>query len=88
MFATLIISHNFMYHRKIKKKINKYEFKTCFVQDSNSSTGMDCGFFENTCVTGEIEVAFGYNNRTSCLEITIKACKNLMIGDTKKKCHP
>ncbi|XP_051731046.1 synaptotagmin-like protein 3 isoform X3 [Ctenopharyngodon idella] len=57
-------------------------------RDSNSSTGMDCGFFENTCVTGEIEVAFGYNNRTSCLEITIKACKNLMIGDTKKKCHP
>ncbi|XP_067240708.1 synaptotagmin-like protein 3 isoform X2 [Chanodichthys erythropterus] len=57
-------------------------------RDSNSSTGMDCGFFENTSVTGEIEVAFGYNNRTSCLEITIKACKNLMIGDMKKKCRP
>lgn len=57
-------------------------------RDSNSSTGMDCGFFENTSITGEIEVAFGYNNRTSCLEITIKACKNLMLGDMKKKCHP
>uniref|UniRef100_A0A8C1RG75 Synaptotagmin-like 3 n=1 Tax=Cyprinus carpio TaxID=7962 RepID=A0A8C1RG75_CYPCA len=57
-------------------------------RDSNSSTGMDCGIFENTCVTGEAEVAFGYNIRTSCLEITIKACKNLMFGDMKKKCHP
>ncbi|KAK7133439.1 hypothetical protein R3I94_015351 [Phoxinus phoxinus] len=56
-------------------------------RDSNSSTGMDCGFFENS-VTGEIEVAFGYNNRTSCLEITIKACRNLMFGDMRKKCHP
>ncbi|KAI2651748.1 Synaptotagmin-like protein 3 [Labeo rohita] len=57
-------------------------------RDSNSSTGMDCGIFENTSVTGEVEVAFAYNNRTSCLEITIKACKNLMFGDMKKKCHP
>ncbi|XP_067274651.1 synaptotagmin-like protein 3 isoform X2 [Pseudorasbora parva] len=57
-------------------------------RDSNSSTGMDCGLFENTSITGEIEFAFGYNNRTSCLEITIKACKNLMLGDMKKKCHP
>ncbi|XP_016337949.1 synaptotagmin-like protein 3 isoform X2 [Sinocyclocheilus anshuiensis] len=57
-------------------------------RDSNSSTGMDCGISENTSVTGEVEVAFGYNNRTSCLEITVKACKNLMFGDMKKKCHP
>ncbi|XP_059369170.1 synaptotagmin-like protein 3 isoform X2 [Carassius carassius] len=57
-------------------------------RDSTSSAGMDCGVSENTCVTGEVEVAFGYNNRTSCLEITIKACKNLMFGDMKKKCHP
>ncbi|XP_016304455.1 synaptotagmin-like protein 3 [Sinocyclocheilus anshuiensis] len=57
-------------------------------RDSNSSTGMDCGIFENTIVTGEVEVAFVYNNRTSCLEITIKTCKNLMFGDMKKKCHP
>ncbi|XP_059354000.1 synaptotagmin-like protein 3 [Carassius carassius] len=57
-------------------------------RDSNSSTGLDCGITENTCVTGEVEVAFGYNNRTSCLEITVKACKNLMFGDMKKKCHP
>ncbi|KTG05966.1 hypothetical protein cypCar_00014177 [Cyprinus carpio] len=57
-------------------------------RDSNSSTGMDCGIFESNSVTGEVEVAFGYNNRTSCLEITIKACKKLMFGDMKKKCHP
>ncbi|XP_051954661.1 synaptotagmin-like protein 3 [Xyrauchen texanus] len=58
--------------------------------DSNSSTGMDGGTFENTHVTGEIEIAIAYNNGTSCLEITIKACKNLMFGDMtkKKKCNP
>ncbi len=49
---------------------------------------MDCGIFENTSVTGEVEVAFGYNNRTSCLDVTINACQNLMFGDMKKKCHP
>lgn len=58
-------------------------------RDSNSSTGMDSVLFENTIsVTGEIEVVLAYNNRTSCLEITIKACRNLMFRDTKKKCHP
>ncbi|XP_051510741.1 synaptotagmin-like protein 3 isoform X2 [Myxocyprinus asiaticus] len=58
-------------------------------RDSNSSTGMDGGTFENTHVTGEIEIAIAYNNGTSCLEITVKACKNLMFADmTKKKCNP
>ncbi|KAA0708932.1 Synaptotagmin-like protein 3 [Triplophysa tibetana] len=57
-------------------------------QESNSSTSMDFGTFENTSsVSGEIHVAIGY--KTSCLEITVKACKNLMYGDMKKrKCHP
>ncbi|XP_051501044.1 synaptotagmin-like protein 3 isoform X2 [Myxocyprinus asiaticus] len=59
-------------------------------RDSNSSTVMDDETFENTRVTGEIEIDIAYNNRTSCLEITIKACKNLIFGDMtkKKKCHP
>ncbi|XP_073711733.1 synaptotagmin-like protein 3 isoform X3 [Misgurnus anguillicaudatus] len=56
-------------------------------RDSNGSTAMDCGTFENISVSGEIQVAIGY--RKSCLEITIKACRNLMFGDMKKrKCHP
>ncbi|XP_051951516.1 synaptotagmin-like protein 3 isoform X2 [Xyrauchen texanus] len=56
-------------------------------RDSNGSMVMDDG---NTWVTGEIEIAIAYNNRMSCLEITIKACKNLMFGDMtkKKKCYP
>ncbi|XP_043074840.1 synaptotagmin-like protein 3 isoform X2 [Puntigrus tetrazona] len=57
-------------------------------RDSNSSAGMDWGPMGNTSVNGEVEVAFGYSSRTSCLEITIKACKNLMCGDMKKKCRP
>ncbi|XP_058880170.1 synaptotagmin-like protein 3 isoform X1 [Acipenser ruthenus] len=56
---------------------------------SISSTCTEDGNFENARVTGEIEFCIVYNYKTSCLEICIKACKNLAYGDEKKKkCSP
>ncbi|XP_029351633.1 synaptotagmin-like protein 3 [Echeneis naucrates] len=56
---------------------------------SSSSISTECGFFESTSVTGELELALAYNTSTSCLEISVGACRNLAYGDTKKqKCHP
>ncbi|XP_040920000.1 synaptotagmin-like protein 3 [Toxotes jaculatrix] len=56
---------------------------------SNSSISTDCGLFESVNVTGELELALQYNSNTSCLEITVSACRNLTYGDIKKrKCHP
>ncbi|KAM3603164.1 uncharacterized protein V6R79_017589 [Siganus canaliculatus] len=56
---------------------------------SNSSISTDCGLFEGISVAGELELALAYNSNTSCLEITVGACRNLTYGDSKrKKCNP
>lgn len=56
---------------------------------SNSSISTDCSLFESVGVAGELELALAYNTNTSCLEITVGACRNLSYGDIKKrKCHP
>ncbi|XP_041108435.1 synaptotagmin-like protein 3 [Polyodon spathula] len=56
---------------------------------SISSTCTEAGNFENARVSGEIEFCIAYNYKTSCLEVRIKACKNLAYGDEKKmKCNP
>ncbi|XP_038582269.1 synaptotagmin-like protein 3 isoform X1 [Micropterus salmoides] len=56
---------------------------------SNSSISTDSSLFESIKVAGELELALAYNTSTSCLEITVGACRNLTYGDTKKqKCHP
>ncbi|XP_029966179.1 synaptotagmin-like protein 3 [Salarias fasciatus] len=56
---------------------------------SNSSIGTECGLFESVAVSGELELALAYSTHTSCLEITVGACRNLTYGDSKKKkCHP
>ncbi|KAL0965022.1 hypothetical protein UPYG_G00275760 [Umbra pygmaea] len=53
------------------------------------SSGADSGFHEVSSVTGELELTVDFNDTTSCLEITVKCCRNLSCGDTKrKKCHP
>ncbi|XP_057209793.1 synaptotagmin-like protein 3 isoform X2 [Triplophysa rosa] len=80
-------THHHFFHL-ITERTSFRKQKTSSADDSNSSTSMDLGTFENTSsVSGEIQVAIGY--KTSCLEITVKACKNLMHGDMKKrKCHP
>ncbi|XP_008311220.1 synaptotagmin-like protein 3 [Cynoglossus semilaevis] len=56
---------------------------------SNSSIYSDCGLSEGISVAGELELSLTYNSYTSCLQITVGACRNLAYGDTKKKrCHP
>ncbi|XP_070782073.1 synaptotagmin-like protein 3 [Enoplosus armatus] len=56
---------------------------------SNGSISTDCGLFESVSVAGELELALAYNTNTSCLEITVGACRNLSYGDAKKKrCQP
>ncbi|XP_042358880.1 synaptotagmin-like protein 3 isoform X2 [Plectropomus leopardus] len=56
---------------------------------SSSSISTDCGLFESISVAGELELALAYNTSTSCLEITVGACRNLTCGDNKRrKCHP
>ncbi|XP_071775142.2 synaptotagmin-like protein 3 isoform X1 [Centroberyx gerrardi] len=56
---------------------------------SCSSISTDCSLFESSSVTGELELALAYNTNTSCLQITVSACRNLSYGDTKRrKCHP
>ncbi|KAM9339649.1 synaptotagmin-like protein 3 isoform 2-T2 [Symphorus nematophorus] len=56
---------------------------------SSSSISTDCGLFEGVSVAGELELALTYNIYSSCLEITVGACRNLNYGDIKKKkCHP
>lgn len=58
-------------------------------QGSTSSISTDCGLFESLSVAGELELALAYNTNTSCLEITVGACRNLIYGDAKrKKCCP
>ncbi|XP_054474658.1 synaptotagmin-like protein 3 [Anoplopoma fimbria] len=56
---------------------------------SSSSINTDCGLFEGIGIAGELKLALAFNNTTSCLEITVGACRNLSYGDSKrKKCHP
>ncbi|KAM4770992.1 synaptotagmin-like protein 3 [Rhinophrynus dorsalis] len=56
---------------------------------SITSTCTEMGSYDNTNITGEIEFAFKYSFKSSTLEITIKACKNLAYGEEKKKkCNP
>ncbi|KAF3702979.1 Synaptotagmin-like protein 3 Exophilin-6 [Channa argus] len=58
-------------------------------RSSNSSVSTECGLFESVSVAGELELAIAYNANSSCLEITVGACRGLTHGDTKKrKCHP
>ncbi|XP_010876705.2 synaptotagmin-like protein 3 isoform X1 [Esox lucius] len=53
------------------------------------STGRDSGFLEVSNVTGELELAVAFDGDSSCLEVTVKRCRNLSCGDVKrKKCHP
>ncbi|KAG5846326.1 hypothetical protein ANANG_G00113750 [Anguilla anguilla] len=47
------------------------------------------GHDPNSSRAGDIELALGYSGRTSCLEVSVRACRNLPYGDAKrKKCHP
>nr|XP_045015332.1 synaptotagmin-like protein 3 isoform X2 [Jaculus jaculus] len=52
---------------------------------SITSTCTEMGHFEHANVTGEVEFAIRYRFKTHCLEICIKACKNLACGEEKKK---
>ncbi|XP_062415580.1 synaptotagmin-like protein 3 [Pungitius pungitius] len=54
---------------------------------SSISISTDLALAESTA--GELELALAFNTNTSCLEITVGACRNLRYGDTRrKKCHP
>ncbi|KAK2856099.1 hypothetical protein Q5P01_004834 [Channa striata] len=55
----------------------------------SSSISTEFGLFESVSVAGELELALAYNASSSCLEITVGACRSLTYGDAKKrKCHP
>uniref|UniRef100_W5NHV9 Synaptotagmin like 3 n=1 Tax=Lepisosteus oculatus TaxID=7918 RepID=W5NHV9_LEPOC len=65
----------------------------CFLSKESicsiSSTCTELGNFDKASVTGEIELSIAYNFKLSCLEISVRACKNLAYGDTKRKrCNP
>ncbi|XP_051775254.1 synaptotagmin-like protein 3 [Erpetoichthys calabaricus] len=54
-----------------------------------SLSSSEAGCFEDSAITGEIEFSLSYNFKSSCLEIDIKACKNLVnLGEKKRKCNP
>ncbi|XP_068135606.1 synaptotagmin-like protein 3 [Hyperolius riggenbachi] len=56
---------------------------------SINSICTDLGNADSKNVTGEIEFAVAYNLKTSTLEVSVKACRNLTYGDEKKKkCNP
>ncbi|XP_060907843.1 synaptotagmin-like protein 3 [Labrus mixtus] len=56
---------------------------------SSSSISTDCSLFESIIVSGELELALSYSSSSSCLEIWVRACRNLTCGDAKrKKCNP
>lgn len=58
-------------------------------QGSNSSTSTEFGFLEGVGVCGELELRLTYNSGSSCLEITVGACRNLSSrGSKRNKCHP
>ncbi|XP_020484070.2 synaptotagmin-like protein 3 [Labrus bergylta] len=53
------------------------------------STSSVSSFFESITVSGELELALSYSSSSSCLEIWVRACRNLTCGDAKrKKCNP
>lgn len=52
---------------------------------SLSSAYTEASYYEDTSVTGEIELAVAYNFKSCSLDITIRACKNLGNADEKKK---
>nr|XP_015802948.2 synaptotagmin-like protein 3 isoform X1 [Nothobranchius furzeri] len=55
---------------------------------SVSSISTDCSIC-SICVAGELELAVAYNTSSSCLEVTVGACRNLAHGNgKKKKCNP
>ncbi|CAG5927912.1 unnamed protein product [Menidia menidia] len=55
---------------------------------SCSSISTDCSILDGLSVTGELELAVAYNPGSSCLDITVGACRALVCGDGKKKCRP
>ncbi|XP_019713428.1 synaptotagmin-like protein 3 isoform X2 [Hippocampus comes] len=56
---------------------------------SFSSISTECSLLEGVSASGDMELALAYNSTTSCLEITIGACRNLPHGDTAKRtCNP
>ncbi|CAJ1077071.1 synaptotagmin-like protein 3 [Xyrichtys novacula] len=56
---------------------------------SGGQRGSISSLFENVSISGELELALNYNSKSSCLEITVSACRNLTYGNAKKKkCHP
>ncbi|XP_033846815.1 synaptotagmin-like protein 3 [Periophthalmus magnuspinnatus] len=61
------------------------EDNASFTSGNCGSVSTDCGAMDALTVAGELELAVTYNNTTSCLEITVGACRNLTCGDTKKK---
>ncbi|XP_072306783.1 synaptotagmin-like protein 3 [Eucyclogobius newberryi] len=56
-----------------------------FTSGSCGSMNTDCGALDALTRAGELELAVAYNNTTSCLEISVGACRNLTCGDAKKK---
>ncbi|XP_058469281.1 synaptotagmin-like protein 3 [Solea solea] len=65
------------------------ETSFCSSDYSGGTRGSNSSLFESISVTGELELALVYNSNTSCLEITVGACRNLSYGDAKKRrCHP
>ncbi|KAM9779180.1 synaptotagmin-like protein 3 isoform X2 [Syngnathus typhle] len=58
-------------------------------QGSYSSISTEFSLLEGISAGGDVELALAYKTHTSCLEITVGACRNLPHGDTgKKRCHP
>ncbi|XP_077366328.1 synaptotagmin-like protein 3 isoform X1 [Festucalex cinctus] len=56
---------------------------------SYSSISTECSLLESISASGDVELALAYNTNTSCLEITVGACRNLHHGNNnKKRCHP
>ncbi|XP_053737386.1 synaptotagmin-like protein 3 [Synchiropus splendidus] len=56
---------------------------------SFSSIGTVCSFQEGAAVSGGLQLALSFSRITSCLEITVGSCRDLLFGDPKKrKCHP
>ncbi|XP_061560248.1 synaptotagmin-like protein 3 isoform X2 [Phycodurus eques] len=56
---------------------------------SYSSISTECSLLEGVSASGDVELALAYNTDSSCLEITVGACRNLPHSDDRKKrCHP
>ncbi|XP_049612388.1 synaptotagmin-like protein 3 [Syngnathus scovelli] len=58
-------------------------------QGSYSNISTEFSLLEGVSAGGDVELALAYKAHTSCLEITVGACRNLPHGDTgKQRCHP